>query len=550
MDPVSSAPNIPEQEASVGKYKLIASLGHGGMADVYLAAVSGPAGINKLQVIKRLRRESATDPERVAMFLDEARLAARVNHPNVVQTFEVGAAEGAYFIAMEYLEGAPFNRLINRARTNPPKPGVLLHILADVLAGLHHAHELTDYDGTPLHVVHRDASPHNVLVTYEGQTKLLDFGIATSDVREADPKAGAVQGKVQYMAPEQARAKDLDRRADVFVMGIVLWEILAGRKMWERASNMEILHRLATGALPKLEDVRKNVPEPLARIAARALAVDPADRYATAAAMRSDLTAYLDDNDLRVSPEDIGRWVTEQYADKREEIQRVIERQLGKLARSRSGTFHADTPLPESVEPESLARMSSTPLGINGSGTLPSIPAYRSMPPSVPPPPEAPPSAAPEALAEQKAAAPEAIPIPTTQPAPAERAAQMRMAVMAAALVLVAALGAFAGLRMRSAQKAAESAAQAMQGAEKPQQKARGPRTSITLRVRATPSHAKLFLDGAPLSTNPFSGDFPVDGIGHRLRAEAPEHHPAAQIVMFDKDNTIDLVLAPKTDKP
>ena len=312
----------PEREqetpASVGRYRLIASLGHGGMADVYLAAVSGPAGISKLQVVKRLRRESATDPERVAMFLDEARLAARVNHPNVVQTFEVGAAEGAYFIAMEYLEGAPFNRLISRARTSPPPPGVMLRILADVLAGLHHAHELTDYDGTPLHVVHRDASPHNVIVTYEGHTKLLDFGIAMSDVRAADPRAGAVQGKVQYMAPEQARAKPLDRRADVFVMGIVLWEILAGRKMWERgSSDMEVLHKLATGDLPKLSDSKKDVPPELARIAARALALEPAERYATAAEMRADLVAYLDANGIRVSPEDVGRYVTEQYADKR-----------------------------------------------------------------------------------------------------------------------------------------------------------------------------------------------------------------------------------------
>jgi serine/threonine-protein kinase len=154
----------------VGKYNFIASLGGGGMADVYLAVVEGPARVKKLQVVKRLRRDYLDDPDHVEMFLDEARLASRLNHPNVVQTFEVSESEGEYFMAMEYLDGVPFNRILNRARNKPPPPGVLLKILADTLLGLHYAHELTDYDGQPLQIVHRDVSPHNVVVTYEGQT--------------------------------------------------------------------------------------------------------------------------------------------------------------------------------------------------------------------------------------------------------------------------------------------------------------------------------------------------------------------------------------------
>lgn len=550
MGAVSEALTIPEEnEASVGKYKLIASLGHGGMADVYLAAVSGPAGINKLQVIKRLRRESAGDPERVAMFLDEARLAARVSHPNVVQTFEVGAAEGAYFIAMEWLEGAPLNRIMNRARTSPAPPGALLRILADVLAGLHHAHELCDYDGTPLNVVHRDASPHNVIVTYEGHTKLLDFGIAMSDVRAADPRHGAVQGKVQYMAPEQARAKELDRRADIFVMGIVLWEMLAGRKMWQRGSDMEVLHKLATGDLPKLEETAKNVPSELLKITNRALAMEPRDRYATAAEMRADILGYLDAKGIHVGPEEIGQYVTDQYADKRAEIQRVIERQLGKLAGLVvSGAFNMDTPIPMSVDPDSLARPSSAPLGINGSGVLPHLPAYRSIPPPVErlhtplPPPVA------DLVAEPPKVVPlEEIPVPTTRPAPPDKASIFRFIAMAGVLVLVAVLFAFLALGALRGQKNSNSnKANEIAEPEKTPPKTAAPKTKITLQINAKPSEAKIFLDGTPLDTNPFSGEFPIDGIGHRLRVEAPGHHSAAQIVMFDKDNTIELTLAPK----
>ena len=184
------------QEASstaFGKYSLIAELGHGGMADVFLAVQQGQAGFNKLVVIKRLRETFADDPEFVAMLLDEARLAARLNHPNVVQTNEVGQVGRHHFIAMEYLEGQPLHRINHRSAKKGGVPLVYqARICADVLAGLHHAHELQEFDGTPLGVVHRDVTPHNIFLTYSGQVKVVDFGIAKAVGRSAETRTGVV----------------------------------------------------------------------------------------------------------------------------------------------------------------------------------------------------------------------------------------------------------------------------------------------------------------------------------------------------------------------
>src|SRR5450432_1495059 len=204
-------------DASFGKYRLIAELGQGGMADVFLAMVAGPAGsgFSKLTVVKRLRQNLVEDPEFVAMLVDEARIAARLNHPNVVQTNEVGEVDNQFFIAMEYLDGQPLHRIQQRAmraRKKAKEGGSGEHTLAsaaedpfpkqleywvilNVLEGLHHAHELADYDGTPLQIVHRDVTPHNVFVTYEGQVKVVDFGIAKSVGRAAETQHGTVKGK-------------------------------------------------------------------------------------------------------------------------------------------------------------------------------------------------------------------------------------------------------------------------------------------------------------------------------------------------------------------
>jgi len=543
------------QETAFGKYRLIASLGHGGMADVYLAVVTGPAGFSKLQVIKRLRQELTEDEDHLEMFLDEAKLAARLNHPNVVQTFEVGKEEGEYYLAMEYLEGAPLNRLASRARSNPALPGVLLRIVADTLAGLHHAHELKDYDGTPLNIVHRDATPHNIFVTYDGQTKVVDFGIAKASTRSNETRAGVLKGKVGYMAPEQARCLPLDRRADIFALGIVLWEMLAGRKMWDRQSDMEVLHRVAMGTLPQLGEVRPDTPPELARICARALALDPKDRYATAAEMRGELLAYMDGAGLKVSVEDVGQYVSKLFADKREEIRGVIERQLSKLSMQQDGALPelANAPEPESMSlPKlesgsgrvSLTDKGSGRVGAGGTGRMRHAsgsmnnPSLRSIPP----------------------------PVPMTQemtlPAPAASSSK-RLVVALGAMALLAGLAAFfflASKRGSDARPVAEASpapiATAGVAAQPTAEPAPSPAGSaaaaakgemIEIKVRAIPAQADIFLDGARLPANPFTGRFPADGLSHRLHAEAVDHRTAGKIVTFDRNGSIDLVLEPKS---
>ena len=217
----------------LGPYRLIACLGHGGMADVHLAvSVAEATRFQKLLVVKLLKPELGAEPEFIEMFLDEARLAARLNHPNVVHTLEVAQDRGRYFIAMEYLEGQPLNRILRSAEAmSGLDMATRLTLLLRALAGLDYAHELVDYDGTPLNVVHRDVSPGNILVGYDGQIKITDFGIAKARDSTIETRVGVFKGKTSYMAPEQAKPGSVDRRADVYSAGVILWELIVGRRM-------------------------------------------------------------------------------------------------------------------------------------------------------------------------------------------------------------------------------------------------------------------------------------------------------------------------------
>ena len=332
---------VPETGAGgFGKYRLIAELGHGGMAEVFLAIASGPAGFNKLLVIKQIRDQLADDPEFLGMFLDEARLAARLNHPNVVQTNEVGEDGRRYFIAMEYLEGQPLNRIAQRLGKDG-RLTVAMHvrILIEALAGLHYAHELTDFDGTQLQVVHRDATPHNIFVTYAGQVKVVDFGIAKALGSSSETRAGVLKGKISYMAPEQALGERVDRRADVFAVGMMLWEALAGRRPFKGQNDVVILQKLVTGDIPSPSTVRDDIPDLLEAICMKALAHNREERFPTAEAMQRALEGALDLLGLRAQLRDVGDLVTKAFADERVRIRAVIETQMASLRAS--GDFSA-----------------------------------------------------------------------------------------------------------------------------------------------------------------------------------------------------------------
>ena len=280
--------------ASQPRYQTIAPIGRGGMAEVILAVMTSAGGTSKLAVLKQIWPELAGDPHFVAMFLDEARLSVRMSHPNLVQTYEAIDDGQRLAIAMEYLDGQPLARVLNRLRG--PQALTLplrLRIVAKVLAGLDYAHELADYDGTPLAVVHRDVSPHNVFITYDGGVKLVDFGVAKNLANAHQTRPGALKGKFSYMAPEQFLGRSSDRRADIFAVGVMLWEMLAGRRFWSGASDGEIAANLMSDQpLPPLP-AELGVPAAVEAICTRALQRDRKLRYATAAEMEAELEQVL-----------------------------------------------------------------------------------------------------------------------------------------------------------------------------------------------------------------------------------------------------------------
>ena len=325
---------------ALGKYRLIAELGHGGMAQVFLALARGPAGFNKLAVIKQIREQLADDPEFLTMFLDEARLAARLNHPNVVQTNEVGEDGKRYFICMEYLEGQPLNRIIQRVgRDNGIPLGLQLRVLCEALAGLHHAHELTDYDGTPLQVVHRDVTPHNVFVTYAGQVKVVDFGIAKALSQSAETKAGVLKGKVAYMAPEQARGDKVDRRADIFSVGVMMWEALVGRRMFKGLTDVVIIQKIVNGQLQSPRSASPTVDEKLDAVCMKALAHNRDERYETAADFQAAIEQALEGIGDRSNLRDAGKLIQQHFEAERGRIKTLVEAALSGTMPRTSGEF-------------------------------------------------------------------------------------------------------------------------------------------------------------------------------------------------------------------
>jgi serine/threonine-protein kinase len=311
--------------SSAARYETLARIGRGGMAEVLLAATR-TNGVVKLSVLKCLWPELAEDADFLTMFLDEARLSARLNHPNVVQTYDVVQHEGRLAIAMEYLDGQPLTSVLARLAGSPELAlGTRLRIVTKVLAGLEYAHALADYDGTPLELVHRDVSPHNVMVTYDGHVKLLDFGVAKTLAAAHQTRPGGIKGKLAYLAPEAIRGDRVDRRADIFSVGVLLWEIVAGRRLWgRRTEGVSGAWRLATGecapALP--EDI--DVPPALRAICSRALALDPAARFQTAAELGAALESVgVDASDSQARH--LGALVRRAFAGERAQRRALVE---------------------------------------------------------------------------------------------------------------------------------------------------------------------------------------------------------------------------------
>jgi eukaryotic-like serine/threonine-protein kinase len=277
-----------------GKYVLVGEIGVGGMAEVFLAIQTGLQGFLKVVTLKRVLPHLATH-DFIAMFIDEARIAARLEHPNIVKTFEFGEHEGQYYTVMEYLAGEDLGSMMNRAAISkqPVQFNTAAMIVSQLCNGLHFAHELTDTAGRPLGLVHRDINPSNIIVTYAGEVKVIDFGVAKINQSGSKTMTGTIKGKLAYMSPEQILARGIDRRSDIFSLGVVLWELVTGCRLFARESDAATLYAIMNDPIPRARRHRPNVPEELEAIISTALARTPADRYQTAEEMQVALDQFL-----------------------------------------------------------------------------------------------------------------------------------------------------------------------------------------------------------------------------------------------------------------
>jgi eukaryotic-like serine/threonine-protein kinase len=317
----------PASGGLLKRYRPIAKLARGGMADIFLAVSENAVGSARTVVLKRLRPDVREGSEErfTAMFRDEARLATQFNHPNVVHTYEV-EDDGDLFIVMEYAEGhtlGEIQRSIRKGSTQALSQAQFARIMVEVLAGLHYAHELSDFRGEPLRIVHRDVSPQNIMVGYDGRVRLLDFGIAKASLQTTETEVGMLKGKVRYMAPEQVDPNaTVDRRADIFAIGVVLWEMVTKQRLFSNDMSVASLVALVNPAIPaaRASSVFPDIHPMLDSILAKALEKVPANRFQTAAEMKRALEEYLMAAGEMVSLEDVGAIIASGFADVRERL--------------------------------------------------------------------------------------------------------------------------------------------------------------------------------------------------------------------------------------
>src|SRR5438309_736152 len=301
-----------------GKYELISRLAAGGMAEIFLARTKSIQGFEKYLVIKRILRTRTNDPEFVRMFLDEARVAATLDHPNIVQIYDVGHIENEYFIAMEYLRGHNLIEIVRGgAKLGYSKPPLehVMSILSGVCAGLHYAHEKHDFQGRSLEIVHRDVTPQNVVVSFDGAVKIVDFGIAKAATREVETLAGTLKGKIGYMSPEQCRGLAVDRRSDLFAVGIILYELTTGKRLYHERSDFETLKKIIEGPVPSPRDILPFYPAALNTLVTRCLQKNADDRFQTARDLHADLDASSRDNPLLTGTVPLAQYMERIFAD-------------------------------------------------------------------------------------------------------------------------------------------------------------------------------------------------------------------------------------------
>jgi len=495
-----------QEVTSVGKYRVLSELGRGGMANVYLAVTRGPSDVNKLVVLKALLPDLATEPAALTAFLDEARLAAQLNHGNVVQTYEVGTQGDRQVIVMEYLEGQSLASVMKRgaAGGTPLSLAFNLRILIDVLEGLQYAHELRGYDGSPLSLVHRDVSPQNVFVTYDGQVKVLDFGIAKAASSTIHTATGVVKGKISYMSPEQMVGESVDRRADVYSVGCMLWAAAAGRKLWKDTPDVHIMRAVMNGQIPSPQSVNPECDDELDQITMRALALDCELRYQTAHELQEDLERYCERHGIQNRPRELGRYVAALFADTRAELRARVEKQLSVVSPELGPRPQSDPALRTLVQ----GVVVPSSLSLAATGTISAISSNA---------------------------------VNVSVPAAARR---KYVGLIAGGAVAAAAVLSLWVWRARAPAEAPAASAPPVPAVLPPKIE------NATVQLRSLPGDARLFLDGERLAGNPSTRVLPKDGKIHVLRAESDGYQNATAEFTVGKDDAVELRLEKLQARP
>jgi len=383
MDPSQLQPGY-----KLDRYELLTPLAYGGMASVWLARFGGRLGFERLVVVKMILPQYSQDPRFQQMFLDEARIASKIEHSNVARILDVGEHEGNYFIVMEWVDGDSLSKL-NRAaeQQNRRVPtGIALRIAADAAAGLHAAHTLKDRDGTFLGVVHRDVSPQNLLIANTGATMLIDFGVAKARDRVSqETSAGQIKGKIRYMAPEQARGVNLDARADIWALGAILYELFAGAPPYDGANEVATLHKLTSGAPPP--PLPPDVPAAVQAIIARSLAFDPDARYATALEMNLALESAMVEIGEATSMAMVANYTGHLLADRKAARKNAVDQALARANAAGTNPGSSPTPLMQTPQAFPVPRSSSagqtvamTEAPVRMPASSPSRPGYPTQP--------------------------------------------------------------------------------------------------------------------------------------------------------------------------
>ncbi|WP_437966146.1 protein kinase [Sorangium sp. So ce260] len=302
----------------LGRYRVVDEIGVGGMASVHLARMDGPGGFQKWVAIKRIHPHLVEDDQFVDMFLDEARIAAGINHANVAQVFDLGKDDNTYWIAMEYLHGEPLREVMRRAEERRLRisPELAARICSDAAEGLHAAHELRGKNGQLLGLVHRDVTPHNLFLTYDGYTKVVDFGIAKVADRLSSTRAGTLKGKLAYMSPEQVRGNEVDRTTDVFALGVVLWELTTNQRLFRMDTDLDTLEKVQACVVPPPSTIVPDYPIELESVVMKALAKHKQDRFQTAREFSRALQNFLMRSGIFVGSEEVAQFVQQVFADR------------------------------------------------------------------------------------------------------------------------------------------------------------------------------------------------------------------------------------------